>query len=126
MAPFFPFLRLSVGIARRCSESRRIDRPPICYSLCSSFRLLLVYRKVVFIRSLAFFAVKFECSVHFLDMSDDDHQFESKADAGASKTFPQQAGAIRKNSYIVIKSRPCKVVDVSTSKTGKHGHAKCH
>ncbi|CAK9225623.1 unnamed protein product [Sphagnum troendelagicum] len=59
-------------------------------------------------------------------MSDDDHHFESKADAGASKTFPQQAGTIRKNAYLVIKTRPCKVVEVSTSKTGKHGHAKCH
>lgn len=27
---------------------------------------------------------------------------------------------------MVIKGRPCKVVDVSTSKTGKHGHAKCN
>ncbi|KAJ7563830.1 hypothetical protein O6H91_03G127500 [Diphasiastrum complanatum] len=59
-------------------------------------------------------------------MSDDEHHFESKADAGASKTFPQQAGTIRKNAYVVIKQRPCKVVEVSTSKTGKHGHAKCH
>nr|CAB3451682.1 unnamed protein product [Digitaria exilis] len=60
-------------------------------------------------------------------MSDsEEHHFESKADAGASKTYPQQAGAIRKSGYIVIKNRPCKVVDVSTSKTGKHGHAKCH
>ncbi|CAN1313886.1 Eukaryotic translation initiation factor 5A-4 [Linum perenne] len=59
-------------------------------------------------------------------MSDEEHQFESKADAGASKTYPQQAGTIRKNGYIVIKGRPCKVVEVSTSKTGKHGHAKCH
>uniref|UniRef100_A0A7S3UHX2 Eukaryotic translation initiation factor 5A n=1 Tax=Picocystis salinarum TaxID=88271 RepID=A0A7S3UHX2_9CHLO len=54
-----------------------------------------------------------------------DLQFES-ADAGASTTFPMQAGNIRKNGHIVIKNRPCKVVDVSTSKTGKHGHAKCH
>ncbi|XP_074317043.1 eukaryotic translation initiation factor 5A-like [Silene latifolia] len=59
-------------------------------------------------------------------MSDDDHHFESSADAGASKTYPQQAGTIRKNGHIVIKQRPCKVVEVSTSKTGKHGHAKCH
>jgi hypothetical protein len=42
-------------------------------------------------------------------MSDEDNHFESKADAGASKTFPQQAGTIRKNGYIVIKARPCKV-----------------
>ncbi|CAH9080163.1 unnamed protein product [Cuscuta epithymum] len=59
-------------------------------------------------------------------MSDEEHQFEAKGDAGASKTYPQQAGTIRKNGYIVIKNRPCKVVEVSTSKTGKHGHAKCH
>ncbi|KAJ3706006.1 hypothetical protein LUZ61_009711 [Rhynchospora tenuis] len=73
-------------------------------------------------------------------MSDEEHHFESKADAGASKTYPQQAGTIRKNGHIVIKGRPCKVcsrfvsvefflmqvVEVSTSKTGKHGHAKCH
>ncbi|PWA28170.1 hypothetical protein CTI12_AA627470 [Artemisia annua] len=28
-------------------------------------------------------------------MSDEEHQFESKADAGASKTYPQQAGTIQ-------------------------------
>lgn len=54
-----------------------------------------------------------------------DVHFES-ADAGASLTYPQQAGTVRKNGFLVIKSRPCKVADVSTSKTGKHGHAKCH
>ena len=43
-------------------------------------------------------------------MSDsEEHHFESKADAGASKTYPQQAGTIRKNGFIVIKGRPCKV-----------------
>ncbi|KAJ6743009.1 hypothetical protein OIU85_017031, partial [Salix viminalis] len=41
-------------------------------------------------------------------MSDEEHHFESKADAGASKTYPQQAGTIRKGGYIVIKNRPCK------------------
>jgi hypothetical protein len=45
-------------------------------------------------------------------MSDEEHHFESKADAGASKTYPQQAGTIRKNGYIVIKGRPCKVFDL--------------
>ncbi|RRT68491.1 hypothetical protein B296_00032479 [Ensete ventricosum] len=44
-------------------------------------------------------------------MSDEEHHFESKADAGASKTYPQQAGTIRKNGYIVIKGRPCKLKD---------------
>ena len=45
-------------------------------------------------------------------MSDEEHHFESKADAGASKTYPQQAGTIRKNGYIVIKARPCKVLSL--------------
>ncbi|KAJ6806791.1 eukaryotic translation initiation factor 5A-2 [Iris pallida] len=53
-------------------------------------------------------------------MSDEEHHFESKADDGASKAYPQQAGTIRKNGYIVIKYHPCKVVEVLTSKTGKH------
>merc|ERR1711998_515871 len=43
-----------------------------------------------------------------------------------SETTPLEAGQIRKGGHIVIKNRPCKVIDVSTSKTGKHGHAKCH
>eukprot|EP01028_Stygiella_incarcerata_P009651 TRINITY_DN462_c0_g1_i1.p2 TRINITY_DN462_c0_g1~~TRINITY_DN462_c0_g1_i1.p2 ORF type:complete len:152 (-),score=36.11 TRINITY_DN462_c0_g1_i1:371-826(-) len=55
-------------------------------------------------------------------MADD---FEA-TDSGASMTYPMPAGSIRKGGHIVIKGRPCKVVDVSTSKTGKHGHAKAN
>ncbi|TCD69001.1 Eukaryotic translation initiation factor 5A [Steccherinum ochraceum] len=61
-------------------------------------------------------------------MSDDEkhnHNFE-QASAGASATFPMQCSALRKNGHVVIKGRPCKIVDMSTSKTGKHGHAKVH
>ena len=60
-------------------------------------------------------------------MGDDEETetFES-ADAGPSHTYPMEAGQIRKGGFIMIKGRPCKVSDVSTSKTGKHGHAKCH
>ncbi len=57
------------------------------------------------------------------DHDDHDHDFGG-TDAGASKTYPSQASAIRKNGHIMIKGRPCKVVEMSTSKTGKHGHAK--
>jgi len=61
-------------------------------------------------------------------MSDheDEHHFESAAGAGASLTYPMQCSALRKNGHVVIKGRPCKIVDMSTSKTGKHGHAKVH
>ncbi|EJT48840.1 initiation factor 5a [Trichosporon asahii var. asahii CBS 2479] len=60
-------------------------------------------------------------------MSDDEHHetFE-QAGAGASLTYPMQCSALRKNGHVVIKGRPCKIVDMSTSKTGKHGHAKVH
>ena len=55
-------------------------------------------------------------------MADED-QFES-ASSGASDTYPKQCSALRKNDFVVIKGRPCKIVEMSTSKTGKHGHAK--
>ncbi|KAJ2806459.1 translation initiation factor eIF5A [Coemansia guatemalensis] len=54
-----------------------------------------------------------------------DVAFDS-ADSGAAKTFPMQCSALRKNGHVVIKGRPCKIIDMSTSKTGKHGHAKVH
>jgi len=48
------------------------------------------------------------------------------AASGASTTIPAQASSIKKNGYMVIKGRPARVVDTSTSKTGKHGSAKVH
>ncbi|KAI0270740.1 eukaryotic translation initiation factor 5A-2 [Gloeopeniophorella convolvens] len=61
-------------------------------------------------------------------MSDDEshNQTFEQANAGASATFPMQCSALRKNGHVVIKGRPCKIVEMSTSKTGKHGHAKVH
>ncbi|MGW2364661.1 translation initiation factor IF-5A [Streptomyces sp. NPDC001667] len=57
-------------------------------------------------------------------MSEDaDFEFDL-VDAGASGTTPRQASALRRNDYVVLKGRPCKIIDMSTSKTGKHGHAK--
>jgi len=50
-------------------------------------------------------------------------EFESTA-SGASDTYPMQCSALRKNGFVVLKGKACKIVDMSTSKTGKHGHAK--
>ncbi len=46
-----------------------------------------------------------------------DHEVETfeSADAGASLTYPQQAGTVRKNGYLVISGRPCKVDSCSPS-----------
>ena len=41
-------------------------------------------------------------------------------------TVPNQMSAFRKGQYIMIKDRPCKIIDMSTCKTGKHGSAKVH
>eukprot|EP00178_Gracilaria_changii_P007367 TRINITY_DN23499_c0_g1_i1.p1 TRINITY_DN23499_c0_g1~~TRINITY_DN23499_c0_g1_i1.p1 ORF type:complete len:152 (+),score=32.15 TRINITY_DN23499_c0_g1_i1:64-519(+) len=50
----------------------------------------------------------------------DDHVSGS----GASLTYPMQCSALRKGGYVNIRGFPCKIVNMSTSKTGKHGHAK--
>jgi len=38
---------------------------------------------------------------------------------------PCTAGEIKKGDIVLLKGRPCKIVNVTKSKTGKHGHAKC-
>merc|ERR1712188_7720 len=60
------------------------------------------------------------------NMADEDYSVDAGGDAGAAHTKPMEAGQVRKGGFIMIKGNPCKVNDVSTSKTGKHGHAKCH
>jgi len=59
-------------------------------------------------------------------MDDHDDIDFSGGQAGASKTIPMQCSSLRKNGFVVLKGRPCKIVEMSTSKTGKHGHAKVH
>ena len=54
----------------------------------------------------------------------DDETFEQNVVTGSSLTFPIQAGALKKGDHMVIKGHPCRIIDISISKTGKHGHAK--
>ena len=56
-------------------------------------------------------------------MSSED-EFQQNTDG--AYTYPAQAGTIKKGDIILIKDKPCKVVEVTTSKTGKHGHAKAN
>merc|ERR1739847_1279 len=63
---------------------------------------------------------------HTETMAEGDEQYEMETtESGASDTHMVEAGQIRKGDYIMFKGKACKVRDVSTSKTGKHGHAKC-
>ena len=55
----------------------------------------------------------------------EEHDFDTGS-AGASESIPAQASSLRKNGHVLIKGHPCKIVDMSSSKTGKHGHAKIH
>ena len=59
-------------------------------------------------------------------MGDDAETTFDKIENTGSLTYPQQCSALRKNGFVCIKGNPCKIVDMSTSKTGKHGHAKVH
>merc|ERR1719476_634081 len=46
--------------------------------------------------------------------------------AEASRLTPTGAHDLKKGSMAILKGHPCKIVEVKTSKTGKHGHAKCN
>ena len=49
----------------------------------------------------------------------------STGSASASLTTPAQASSLRKGGFVLLGgTHPCKIADVSTSKPGKHGHAK--
>ena len=52
-----------------------------------------------------------------------DEEIETTA-SGASLTIPSQVGSLKKNGYVIIKEHPCRIVDMSVAKVGKHGSAK--
>lgn len=58
-------------------------------------------------------------------MSDEDNggDFEQAA-SGSADCVPTQVGSIKKGGYCMLKGHPCKVIEYSTAKPGKHGSAK--
>jgi len=46
--------------------------------------------------------------------------------AAVSNTYQVECSSLSKNGHVMLKGKPCKIVEMSTSKTGKHGHAKVH
>jgi translation initiation factor 5A len=61
------------------------------------------------------------------------HESESKdnvdfssGSSGASDFYPLQCSALRKNGFVLIRDRPCKIVEMHVFSTGKHGRAKIH
>jgi len=44
---------------------------------------------------------------------------------GMSKTFAE-VGDLKVGSYVIIDGEPCRVVEITKAKTGKHGSAKAH
>jgi len=59
-------------------------------------------------------------------MSDSEQYVIETADSGASDVIPMEAGQVKKGGHMMIKGKPCKILNISVSKTGKHGYAKCN
>ena len=53
-----------------------------------------------------------------------DNEDFAQGDAGSTDTIPTQCGSVKKGGYCMLKGLPCKVIEYSTAKPGKHGSAK--
>ena len=60
-----------------------------------------------------------------MDQEEENNDFQ-KGDSGAGLTYPCPCNDIKKGGHIMMKEKPCRVADISVSKTGKHGHAKAN
>jgi translation initiation factor 5A len=56
--------------------------------------------------------------------SDDENYEVTKVDTGALDSSSIPVNKLKKGGYVLLEGRPCRVVDIAKSKTGKHGHAK--
>lgn len=57
-------------------------------------------------------------------IEEQDYSVAATGSANASLTTPTQASALRKGGFVLMKGHPCKISAMTTSKPGKHGHAK--
>lgn len=53
-----------------------------------------------------------------------DEEFHKEVEGGQIK--PSKIGNLSKGDHILIKGYPCKIIEVTKSKPGKHGHAKAN
>ena len=56
-------------------------------------------------------------------MSSQDEDFDV-TDAGASKCEKTDSNRLKPGSLVMVKGNPCKVIETTTAKPGKHGSAK--
>ncbi|KAH8602473.1 eukaryotic translation initiation factor eIF-5A [Bisporella sp. PMI_857] len=61
----------------------------------------------------------------YTEEEEEKYAAEVTGNANPSLTYPAQASSLRKGGYALLKSHPCKILEIHTSKPGKHGHAKC-
>merc|ERR1711939_863030 len=61
-----------------------------------------------------------------VSLADEEQLLFDACDAGASETHCVEAGSLKKGGYVMLRQRPCTIVEYSKSKTGKHGHCKAH
>lgn len=45
-------------------------------------------------------------------------------DSPETSTYPTQASSLKVGSLVMVRNRPCKIVEISAAKPGKHGSAK--
>jgi translation initiation factor 5A len=55
-----------------------------------------------------------------------DNEEYCNSQSGASLTRPEQCGKLRIGGHIVISGKPCKIMEMTKAKNGKHGSAKAH